>query len=168
MKIFNNNNPLKFNSKRSFSTSAINNNKNNKLSLYFDNSKSKAILDRINGIYKIYDKLYLNRETVYNKSDVNKIRSSIDKFTYSLTQILEDLYDNNQHTLFNLYFLIKPDLNKGIKFDLIKLNQHFNNYPLEFLNNNIVQIYKNTGLLGVNGILVFFPFYDITNLFKIS
>jgi len=54
----------------------------------------------------------------------------IDKFTLNLTQILEDLYDNNELTVFKLHFMVKPDFNKTIKFDIVKLNQHLAKYPL--------------------------------------
>lgn len=92
----------------------------------------------------------------------------IDKFTLNLTQILEDLYDNNESTVFNLYFLMKPDFNKTIKFDIVKLNQHFAKYPIEFIDENIVKFYKNTGLLTAMSILVFSSNYDENNLIRIS
>jgi hypothetical protein len=78
------------------------------------------------------------------------------------------LYDNNESTVFNLYFLIKPDFDKIIKFDIVKLNQHFAKYPNMFIDKNIVKFYKNTSLLTAYGILVFAPTYDINNLTVIS
>jgi hypothetical protein len=66
----------------------------------------------------------------------------IDKFTLNLTKILEDLYDNNEWTVFNLYFLVKPDFNRVIKFDIKNLNKHFAKYPLEFIHQNIVKFIK--------------------------
>lgn len=88
----------------------------------------------------------------------------------NLAEIIEDLYENpnNISTVFNLYFLIKPDFDKIIKFDIVKLNQHFNKYPLEFIDDNILKFYRNTGLLSSAGILVFFPNSDINNLIVIS
>ena len=54
-----------------------------------------------------------------------------------------------------------------IKFDILKLKQHFGKYPLEFINQNIVKFYKNTGLITAVGIFVFYSLYDINNLTKI-
>ena len=61
------------------------------------------------------------------------------------------MYDNpnNISTVFNLYFLVKPDFAKCYKFDIVNINKHFNKYPLVFINDNIVKFYKNTGLLSV-------------------
>ena len=136
------------------------------LSIYKDYSKNKSILNRINGIYKVYDQLFLNEGYTVNTYDINE--NNIDKFTFKLTHISpkkkiyfffwqEDLHDNinNISTAFNLYFIIKPDFNKTIKFDIKNLNKHFAKYPLELIDNNIVKFYKNTGLIAVNGILVF-------------
>lgn len=80
----------------------------------------------------------------------------IDKFIFYLAEIIDELHDNYS-TVFNLYFIIKPDFNKIIKFDIVKLNEHFNKYPLEYIDSNIVKFYKNTGLLNVSGVLVFAP-----------
>lgn len=152
---------------RSIHTSSINYQDKN-LSVFLDNSNKKSIINRENGIYKIYDKLFLNAGTVPNYHDINY--KNIDKFILNLSDVLEDLYDNNDATVFNLYFLVKPDFDNAIKFDIIKIVEHFNKYPLEFINKNENQIkfYKNTGLLAVSGILVFSPFYDINNLIKLS
>ena len=150
-----------------FSTSSVNY-KNKDFNTYLDNSNTNSIQNRENGIYKIYDNLFINNDSIPNIYDVNDRISKIDKFTLNLTQILEDLYDNNESTIFHLYFLIKPDFNKVIKFDLVNLNQHFAKFPLEFIDENIVKFYKNTGLLSPFGILVFFPTYDINNLIRIS
>jgi hypothetical protein len=92
----------------------------------------------------------------------------IDKFIFNLTEVLEDLYDNNESTVFNLYFLVKPDFDKPIKFDIVKLNQHFAKYPIQFIDENIVKFYKNTGLLTALSVLVFASTYDINNLRVIS
>ena len=50
----------------------------------------------------------------------------------------------------------------------LKLNKHFDQYPLEFIDQNIVKFYKNTGLLTAAGVLVFASIYDINNLTEIS
>ena len=156
---------LKIQGKQFIHTSAINC-QENKLSLYLNNSKNKSIINRENGIYKVYDNLFLNSGSVPNIYNSNN--KLIDKFTLNLTQILEDLYDNNESTVFNLYFIMKPDFKKTIKFDILKLNQHFAKYPLKFINENIVKFYKNTGLLAAMGILVFYSNYDENNLIRIS
>lgn len=80
------------------------------------------------------------------------------------------MHDNldNENTVFNLYFIVKPSLESGKIINFIKLNEHFSKYPLEFIAENIVKFYKNTGLLKVSGILVFYPLYDINNLIQIS
>jgi hypothetical protein len=92
----------------------------------------------------------------------------IDKFILNLAEILEDLYDNNEWTVFNLYFLVKPDFDRGIKLDIENLNKHFAKYPLEFIHQNIVKFYKNTGLLTATGVFVFSSLYDFNNLTVIS
>lgn len=153
-------------SSRLIHTSSINNNNKTNLSIFLDNSNKEFIINRKNGIYKIYDNLFLNAGNVANCYDLNN--KMIDKFIFNLIQVLEDLYDNNETTVFNLYFLIKPDFDKFIKFDIVKLNQHFAKYPLEFIDQNIVKFYKNTGLLTALGVLVFYPFYDINNLTELS
>jgi len=66
------------------------------------------------------------------------------------------LYDNNEATVFILYFLIKPDFNTCYRFDVEKLNEHFQKYPPEFIDEHLVKFYKNTGLFNVSAILVFF------------
>lgn len=85
----------------------------------------------------------------------------IDKFTLNLALILEDLYDNNESTVFNLYFIVRPDFDRVINFDIEKFIQHFYKYPLEFIDQNIVKIYKNTGLLTAMGVLVCFFFISL-------
>jgi hypothetical protein len=63
---------------------------------------------------------------------------------------------------------VKPDFERVIKFDIENLIQHFSKYPLEFIDQNIVKIYKNTGLLTGFGVLVFLSLYDFKNLTAIS
>ena len=55
------------------------------LSIYKDYSKNKSILNRINGIYKVYDQLFLNEGYTVNTYDINE--NNIDKFTFKLTHI---------------------------------------------------------------------------------
>ena len=167
----------------------LNNENNKNLSIFLDNSKKEFIINRKNGIYKIYDNLFLNAGNItvpkdyYGLINNNTIYQlilslstpnfslkspTIDQFIFNLVQVLEDLYENNETTLFKLYFLVKPDFDKFIKFDIVKMNQHFDKYPLEFIDQNIVKFYKNTGLLTAIGVLVFSSFYDIKNLKEIS
>ena len=145
-------------------TSYISQGKN--LSIYLDNSNKDSIVNRENGIYKIYDNLFLNDGKVLNYQDLNN--KMIEKFIFNLAEILEDLYDNNESTVFNLYFLVKPDLDRCIKFDIEKLNKHFAKYPLEFIDQNIVKFYKNTGLLTAFGVSESLISYDIYDYLKIS
>lgn len=56
----------------------------------------------------------------------------------------------------------------SLESKFVKLNEHLSKYSLEFIDENIVKFYKNTGLLNVSGILVFLPFYDINNLIRLS
>ena len=147
-----------------------NNENNTNLSIFLDNSKKESIINRENGIYKIYDNLFLNAGniTVPNYYPLNN--NTIDQFIFNLVKILEDLYDNdnNKWTFFKLYFLVKPDFDKFVKFDIVGINKHFDKYPLEFIDENIVKFYKNTGLLTAAGVFVFASLYDIENLKKIS
>jgi hypothetical protein len=124
--------------------------------LRYDGSKTDNILSRKNGIYRIYNNIFLDDKKLFIKN---------------LTDILEILYDNNSFTIFKLYFLLSienKDLRRVIKFDVVNLNKHLSQYDPHILNDNITGVYKNTGLLlGVN-VLVFTPNYDIENLIKIS
>jgi len=142
-------------------TSYISQDKN--LSIYLDNSNTDSIVNRENGIYKVYDNLFLNQGKVLNSQDIKE--KMIDKFIFNLSEILEDLDDNNVLTIFNLYFLVKPDFDRFIKFDIENLNKHFSKYPPVFINQNIIKIYKNTGLLaafGVSESLFPYDFYELT------
>ena len=145
-----------------FSTSSVNY-KNKDFNTYLDNSNTNSIQNRENGIYKIYDNLFLNAGKVLNHNDI-----MTDTFTFKLAELLEDLHDNNKSTIFNFYFLIKPDFKRVVKFDVVKLNEHFNKYPVEYIDANIVKFYKNTGLICVSSILVFAPFCDINNLLRLT
>jgi hypothetical protein len=134
---------------------------NNKWNIIYSNNKS--IINRENGIYKIYDNLFLNDgkvQDIYNKT--------IDKFILNLAEILEDLEENNVLTVFHLYFLVKPDFDRIIKFDIEKLNQHFAKYPLQFIDQNIIKFYKNTGLLTVFGVGESLTLNDYNDFIRIS
>ena len=124
---------------------------NNINNISLDLSQSSHIINRDGGLYKIFDNLYIN-----------------DNIVDKITEILEDLYVNNEFTEFNLHFLIKPNFNKNVKYDIVKLNEHLSQYPSHFLNENITRVYKNTGLINSTSILVFFSLYDINNLNQIS
>jgi hypothetical protein len=156
---------LNIQGRRSITTSPVSS-QDKKLNIFLDNSNKKSIINRENGIYKVSDDLFLNAGSIPNYHDSNN--KMIDKFTFNLTSVLEDLYENNESTVFNLYFLKKPEFDKIIKFDIVKLDQHFAKYPIHFIHQNIVKFYKNTGLLTATGVLVFTPTYDINNLTVIS
>jgi hypothetical protein len=121
--------------------------KDNKAKIYLNNKNSNSIINRENGIYIIYDNIFLN-----------------DHFLQNLVDILEDLYDNNEFTIFDLYFLIKPDFNHVLKFDVVNLNKHFSKFPAHILDKEITKVYKNTGLLSTCQIFVWFSNYSIENL----
>ena len=70
---------------------------NKKFNIVLDNSNKDFIINRKNGIYKIYDNLFLNTGNVINHYDINN--KLIDNFTLNLVEILEDLYDNNKATI---------------------------------------------------------------------
>jgi hypothetical protein len=167
----------------------FNNENNTNFNIFLDNRQKESIINRENGIYIIYDNLYLNAGDIrvskeYIKNNLNiideltkmfsnsnyfpKIKHTQDQFIFNLVKILEDLYDNNECTFFKLYFLVKPDFDKFIRFDIVKMNEHFAKYPIEFIDENLVKFYKNTGLLTAVGVFVFASFYDIENLKKIS
>lgn len=107
--------------------------------LRYDGSKRESILSRKNGIYKIYNNIFLNDREL---------------FIRNMTDILEDLYDNNSFTIFKLFFLLSienKDLPIFYKLNIVDLNNHLSQYDPYILNENITRVYKNTGLiLGVN------------------
>jgi hypothetical protein len=131
------------------------NNNGTSFNLTLDNSKNKSILNRNNGIYKIYSNIKI--------TDKNN-------FIFNFTNILEDLYDNsnNEFTEFRFYFLVKPDINKSINY--IKLTNHLKQYSLHIMEipEMKAKMYKNIGLIQMIAVLVFFSNYDINNLTKIS
>ena len=118
--------------------------------LLLDNSDSRIKVKNENGLFQIFDFLYLN-----------------ENFTANLTDILEELYDNNnnKNTSFTLYFIrTQPN----IIIDIPKLLDHFSKFPTISLRIFKTKAYKNTGLIYSTEVLVFWPFYDIENLKKIS
>jgi len=133
---------------------------------FFDNSNDKSIKNRECGIYKIYTNIYLNNK---ESQDNRSFSTDNNTFINNLTNILEDLYDNNQNTVFGFYFFINPDaFHAEIEIDCTKLMKHLNSYPPDFILDNITNFYKNVGLTYTNKILVWFPTYDINNLQRIS
>jgi len=68
-------------------------------------------------------------------------------FIVNLAEVFEDLYDNNEFVIFNLYLLQLPKVTYEI--NLNKLMLHLNKYPNEYIvdNENITKFYKNTGLI---------------------
>lgn len=127
---------------------------NSNLKLILDNSKNKSIINRENGLYKVYRNIYLNDKV---------------NFINNLIEVLEDLYDNNEFTVFHLYFFIIPSEN-NMYIDFNKLMIHLNKFPIEYIMNekNITKFYKNIGLIFAINILVFTSIYDIENLSIIS
>lgn len=93
-------------------------------------------------------------------------------FIINFTNVLEDLYDNNyDYTVLNMYFIINPlSLNLTGHIDLIKLIEHLNKYPIEYIRdeNNITKFYKNIGLINALKSLVFLSIYYTNNLTKMS
>nr|YP_010691086.1 LAGLIDADG endonuclease [Phellinus igniarius]WBU93187.1 LAGLIDADG endonuclease [Phellinus igniarius] len=116
-----------------------------------DNSNSKSINSKINGIYKVYENLYLNNN-----------------FENNLSEIMEDLYDNNEHTVFKLFFIRKFTKKYTKKLDLVKFVDHLSKYPTETLRFNNCKVYKNTGLFYSFELLVFLSLCDFDNLMNIS
>ncbi len=69
--------------------------------------------------------------------------------------MLEDLYDNNEYCIFTLYFIrLNGEDGKRVSLDLNKFAKHLNNYPAEYIQENIVKFHKNTGVVRANYILV--------------
>jgi LAGLIDADG endonuclease/Cytochrome C and Quinol oxidase polypeptide I len=151
--------------KRQISTSIVNYNDKHFLTV-LDYSNKESIIKRESGIYQYYNNIFLNSGTSYDY----EYYKTLDNFYYDLNKILSDLLDNTEFTEFRFYFLVKPDLNKCeiIKYDIEKLMTHFAQYPVWFMNQNITQIYKNTGLLSVFHLPVVWDMYDFYGLTAIS
>jgi hypothetical protein len=127
------------------------------LDLIIDNCKSKSIINRKSDVYKVYRNLYLGENLFPYKPT--------DNFVNNISNVLEDLYDNNEFTVFHFYFFtISKDANTNIDFP--KLMLHLNKYSLEYIMNgeNITRFYKNIGLIIAINVLVFLSLYDIENL----
>jgi len=132
------------NQKREFST--IN---NPSISLITDNTKSHNFINRENTLYKVY---YMYYDSQFNKN---------------ITSILENMYDNNEFVVFNMYFLISPE-NRDFIIDADKLLSHMNKFDTDVLNNQIVKVFKNTGMVLAQSIVVGLSLYDENNLKSIS
>jgi len=56
------------------------------------------------------------------------------------------MYDNNEFVIFNMYFLVLPE--KGdFKINMMK-------YDAKVLNNQIVKVFKNVGMILAKSIIV--------------
>lgn len=91
------------------------------MKLILDNSNEKSIINRENGLFKIYHNVYLNNIATQNN---NQFTDNPNKgnFIINFTNVLEDLYDNNyDYIVLNMYFIINPlSLNITGHIDLIK------------------------------------------------
>ena len=140
---------------KNFSTSPVGNNHPGKPVIELDNSSTKDNVLKNEGIYRIYNNLYFN-----------------DNFIENLAQIMEDLHDESEFTVFRLFFFqsnkvlpcTHPLFRKGVN-SLIK---HLTSYPTETLVFNKCKVYKNIGLLFTIELLVFTSFCDFNNLKNIS
>jgi hypothetical protein len=106
--------------------------------------------------------------------------SLVKDFIENMVDILEELYDNNEFVIFNLYFIEK--LSKEFKLDdkgtliyngkftvdIPELVNHFSKYPMQFLYDNIVDVYSKSGLVSCKSILVRLSNCDRNNLRDIS
>lgn len=130
-------NNIKF--KRSFNSSSISFSER-KFKIILDNSNEKSIINRENGLFKIYHNVYLNNIATQNNNQFMN-NPNKGKFIINFTNVLVDLYDNNyDYTVFNMYFIINPlSLNLTGHIDFIKLIEHLNKYPIEYIRdeNNI-------------------------------
>jgi hypothetical protein len=123
---------------------------NGKWKLIIDNSKTKNIVDRQNGLYKVYSNVYLKINFIEN-----------------LTDILEDFYDNYAFSNFRLHFIYKGKIRQ---YDYLHLINHLSQYSVDLMNNKDIKtrIFKNVGLIFACEVFVFFPTYDLTNLKNIA
>jgi hypothetical protein len=69
------------------------NNKN--FNIFLDNSKKESIINRKNGIFKIYDNLFLNAGNIPFPNHL-KINTR-DQFIFNLAKVLKDLHDNKNN-----------------------------------------------------------------------
>lgn len=100
-------------------------------------------------LFKVYDNIYLN-----------------DRFVMDIAGLLKDLYDNNEFVIFKLYFVDIGSHN--VRVELPKFSEHFYRYPSQYIQDNIVRFYKNTGVVGVFEVLVWLSLCDNKNLENIS
>lgn len=82
-------------------------------------------------IYLVYTNLYLNSQ-----------------FRKNMVFILEDLYGNNEFVIFHLYFIRLPNTSSFI-LDLIELSIYLNKYPIGYIQANIIQFHKTSGVICV-------------------
>jgi hypothetical protein len=134
------------NQKRKFST--IN---NPSISVITDNTKSKNFINREEEgtLYKVYHIKWDNQ------------------FNTNLRSILEDMFDNNEFVVFNMYFMVLPE-KKNVIIKTEKQLTHMLKYEADILNNQIVKVFKNTGMVLAKSILVLLSLYDNENLMNIS
>lgn len=111
--------------KRSFNSSSISFSER-KFKIILDNSNEKSILNRENGLFKIYLNVYLNNIATQNNNQFME-NPNKGKFIILFTNVLEDLYDNNyDYTVFNMYFIVNPlNLNLTGHIDNYKINRTF-------------------------------------------
>jgi hypothetical protein len=102
-----------------------------------DNTKSNEFINRENTLYKYY---YIG---TYNKIDTNQ----------RLKRILEDMYDNNEFVVFNMYFMVLPE-KVEFKIDIENFLSHMREYDTVVLNNQIVKVFKNVGMVLAKSIIV--------------
>jgi hypothetical protein len=135
------------------------------LELIIDNSKNKSIINRKSDVYKVYRNLYLGNIHPMDKNIFPY--KPTDNFVNNISNVLEDLYHNNEFTIFHLYFFT---ISKDTIIDLPNLMLHLNKFPIEYIMNeeNITRFYKNIGLITAINVLVSLSIYDIENLRNIS
>jgi hypothetical protein len=142
--------------KKEFSTSQsrkISTDNSNEINenVIIDNTKSNEFINREEEgtLYKVF----------YIKLD--------DDFDTNIKNILEDMYDNNEFVIFNMYFLVLPE--KGdFKINIDKFLSHMMKYDAKVLNNQIVKVFKNVGMILAKSIIVWLSIYDDNNLMNIS
>ena len=81
---------------------------------------------------------------------------------------MEDLYDNNEHTVFKLFFIRRFYKKRTYKLELVRFVDHLSSFHTEALRINNCKVYKNTGLLFSFELLVFMSFCDFNKLMQIS
>ena len=114
-----------------------------------DNTKSNEFINRENTFYKVY------HIATDNKFDTN------------IKGILEDMYDNNEFVIFNMYFMILPE-KADFKIDIKNFLSHMMKYDPDVLNDQIVKVFKNVGMVLAKYIIVWLSLYDDKNLMNIS